>query len=124
MGSVLRTTATVIALAAISLVAYSHYHHRHLVTNAPQVGQLGGPIDRAVVITPREIGAITAGTHVAVLVGKNVLYRNMYVLAASTDAKTVTLRATRNQAAALFHLSRSGDHQLVLWGKPAQTTNG
>lgn len=122
MGSFLRTTATVIALAGISFVAYTHYHHSHLVTNSRglrQIGILGPPIDRAVVITPKEIGGpITAGSHVAVLVAGSVLYRNMYVLSASTDDKTVTLRATRKQAAALVHLSEAANHQLVLRSHP------
>ena len=48
MRSVLRTTATVIALGAISFLAYAHYHHRNPVTRrgskpVRSVG-LGGPM--------------------------------------------------------------------------------
>jgi len=48
----------------------------------------------------------------------------MYVLGASPDGKTVTLRATRNQAAALIRLSRTANQQLVLRAKSAKTTDG
>jgi hypothetical protein len=128
MRNFLRATGTVIALAAIALVAYTHYHPHHRVKNPRHdrfIAMLGGPIDRAVIIRPKEIsGAITAGSHVAVLVARSVLYRDMYVLSAGTDSKTVTLRATPNQAAALIRLSRTAHHQLVLRDKSAETMQG
>jgi hypothetical protein len=127
MRSVLRATTAVIALGAIAFLAYAHYDHRHPVGSGdkPLHFGLGGPFERAVVITPKETsGSITTGDHASVLVAKNVLFRNMYVLNAGAAGKIVTLRATPTQAAALIRQSRTANHQLVVQRKPAGTTQG
>lgn len=123
MRSFLRIPATVIALGAISFFAYGHYRHRHGVLGTGgkpvRLFGLGPPIDRALVIRPKKIDrSIAAGDHVAILIAKSVLFSDMYVLK-GTDGKTVTLRATRNQAAALIRLSRPTNRQLVVQRKPA-----
>ena len=58
MRNPLRASATVIALAAISFLAYTHYHH-HLVTNT------GGDLPIGVLVARTQIHKGTAGSVIA-----------------------------------------------------------
>jgi Flp pilus assembly protein CpaB len=89
---------------------------------------LGPPLQRAVVITPKEEidGPINVGSHVDVLVTNRrhdsqsrpslrEVFRNMYVLNVSTSADTVTLRAlTPTQAGTLYRLSGPANDRLIV----------
>jgi Flp pilus assembly protein CpaB len=74
------------------------------------------PGPRAVVVTPTKAigGPIAAGSHVDVLVATNKsgklreLYRNLQVLSVSDDGRTVTLRATPQQAGKLIYAMQHG----------------